>query len=150
MSKSLLSSQVWVLVGDGKKALVLRNDGDDVFPNLKTIRVFNDAANPATSQLGSDRPGRTTTEAGGRRSAVEQTDWHEIGEHRFAQHVASALDRCERDGELTALIVVAPPHTLAELRRSFAPQLRAKVIYEMDKDLTKHPIHEIERLLAKG
>lgn len=149
MSKSPLCSQVWVLVGDGKKALVLRNDGDDVFPNLKTIRVFKDAANPATSQLGSDRPGRTH-EASGRRSAVEQTDWHEIGEHRFAQHVASALDRCERNGELSALIVVAPPRTLAELRRSFSAQLRAKVTYELDKDLTKHPIHEIERLLAKG
>lgn len=148
MNKSL-PSQAWVLVGDGRKALVLRNIGDDAFPNLKTIDVFNDAANPATSQLGTDRPGRTSYE-GGRHSALQQTDWHDIGEQRFAQHVAAALEARERDGAFASLIVVAPPRTLAELRRSFSDRLRAKVIREVDKDLTKHPIHEIEKLLSAG
>ena len=37
-----------VFVGDGRKALFLRNAGDEKFPNLKTEQVFVDQ-NPATT-----------------------------------------------------------------------------------------------------
>jgi protein required for attachment to host cells len=79
---------------------------------------------------------------------MEQTDWHEIAEHRFAQGVAATL--CGRDdaGEISALVVVAPPKTLAELRGAFTDSLRGKIIAEVNKDLTHHPVHEIERLLT--
>ena len=148
MTNVELPHQAWVLVGDGRKALVLRNEGDEMFPNLQATTVFKDQANPATAQLGTDRPGRTVEHFSGRRSSMEQTDWHEIAEHRFAQGVASTL--CARDdaGEISALVVVAPPKTLAELRDAFSDSLRSKIIAEVNKDLTKHPVHEIERLLT--
>jgi len=140
--------QAWVLIGDGRKALVMRNEGDETYPNLQTTTVFMDQANPATAQLGSDRPGRSMEHFSGRRSGMEQTDWHEIAEHRFAQGVASTM--CARDhaGEISALVVVAPPKTLAELRGAFTDSLRGKIIAEVNKDLTHHPVHEIERLLT--
>lgn len=150
MTKLLLPNNAWILVGDGRKALVLRNDGDATFPNLKIIDVFKDADNPKTSQIGSDRPGSTTEHSTGRHGGVEQTDWHDIAEHRFAHHVATMLDARNAAGDISALVVVAPPRTLAELRRSFSELLRVKIIAEVDKDLTKHPIHEIERLLTCG
>ena len=46
----------FVFVGDGRKALFLRNDGDDKFPNLKTERVLVDD-NPPTRDQGTERPG---------------------------------------------------------------------------------------------
>jgi protein required for attachment to host cells len=149
MTRISLPHSAWVLVGDGRKALVLRNEGDATFPNLRTIDVFKDAANPATSHIGSDRPGRTTDHLTGRHSAVEQSDWHEIAEHRFAQHVATMLDARNSAGDISALVVVAPPRTLAELRQSFSRSLGDKIIGQVNKDLTKHPIHEIERLLTR-
>jgi protein required for attachment to host cells len=148
MSKFSLPHNVWVLVGDGRKALVLRNEGDATFPNLTSQDVFKAGKNPTTAALGSDRPGRTIEHFTGRRSGIEQTDWHDIAEHRFAQHVAYLLDARDAAGDISALIVVAPPRTLAELRQSFSPSLRAKIIGELDKDLTKHPVYEIERLLT--
>jgi protein required for attachment to host cells len=148
MTKISLPHKAWVLVGDGRKALVLRNEGDEIFPNLRTADVFHDAANPATSLIGTDRPGRAVDHMSGRRAGVEQTDWHEIAEHRFAQQVAKALDARNEAGDISALLVVAPPKTLAELRQSFSDSLQRKVIGEVNKDLTKHPIHEIERLLT--
>lgn len=149
MTKFSLPHNAWVLVGDGKKALVLRNEGDAAFPNLKREDVFKDDANPPTAATGTDRPGRTVEHLTGRRSAIEQTDWHDIAEHRFAQHVAHMLDARNAAGDILALLVVAPPKTLADLRQSFSPSLRAKIIGEVNKDFTKHPIHEIERLLIR-
>ena len=85
-----------VFVGDGRKALFLRNHGDAKFPNLRTEKVFEEE-NPSTHEQGSDRPGRVSEAAlAGRRSAVEPTDWHDIEEHRFARKVAAAMEQMVR------------------------------------------------------
>jgi len=47
MSKLALPHDAFVFVGDGRKALFLRNAVDAKFPNLVIERVFADA-NPAT------------------------------------------------------------------------------------------------------
>jgi protein required for attachment to host cells len=102
----------FVFVGDGRKALVLRNEGDADFLNLKTERVFNDQ-NPPTHEQGTDRPGRAFSSVGPGRSSISQTDWHKLEEHRFAAEVAATLERIVRERGVETLIVVAPPRTLA-------------------------------------
>ena len=47
-----------VLVTDGAKAIILRNEGDALAPELKTVRSLQ-AKVPAAHDLGADRPGRT-------------------------------------------------------------------------------------------
>jgi protein required for attachment to host cells len=46
-----------VFVGDGQKALFLRNTGDATLLNLTTAQVLTDE-NPPTHEQGTDRPGR--------------------------------------------------------------------------------------------
>jgi tetratricopeptide (TPR) repeat protein len=61
----------FVFVGDGRKALFLRNAGNEKSPNFKIERVFVDD-NPPTHEQGSDRPGRAFKRAGTNlRSGVE-------------------------------------------------------------------------------
>jgi protein required for attachment to host cells len=138
-----------VFVGDGRKALFLRNAGDEKFPDLKTEQVFVDQ-NPATRDQGSDKPGRLFAgpTAPNRRSAVEPTDWHELEEHRFARLVADAFEKLVRERKVKAVIIAAPPRTLAELRQALHGDVKARVMAEVDKDFTKHPVYEIERHLA--
>jgi protein required for attachment to host cells len=140
-----------VFVGDGRKALFLRNVGDAISPNLRTEKVFEDV-NPSTHDQGSDRPGRVSEAAlPGRRSAVEPTDWHDIEEHRFARKVAAAMEQMVRTSKAKALIVVAPPRTLADLRDAFHSDVKACIVAEINKDLTKHPIGDIAKhLLAEA
>ena len=83
-----------------------------------------------------------------RRSAMEPTDWHEIEKHRFARHVAAAMEELVRARNITALVVAAPPRTLAELRDAFHADVKARIIAEFDKDLTKHPVAEIGQHLV--
>lgn len=150
MSRLLIPFDTWVLVADGRKALFLRNAADEARVDLKVLKVVEQPSNPKTAEHGTDRPGRAVEAATGRRSAVDQTDWHDLAERGFAGEVAQELERHHRDGDFTKLIVVAPARTLAELRQSFSKELSATIVAELDKDLTKHPVHEIERLLTQA
>jgi len=136
-----------VFVGDGRKALFLRNEGDEKYLNLKAESVFEDV-NPLTREQGSERPGRVSkARDSGQRSAVEAADWHYIEEHRFTGIVASAMEKVMRERNVPALVVVAPPRTLADLRGAFHTDIRARIIAEINKDLTRHPIGDIENHL---
>jgi protein required for attachment to host cells len=147
MTKIHLPHDAFVFVGDGSKALFLRNEGDDKFPNLKTERVFTDV-NPLTHEQGTDRPGRLLPSVGTARASVEATDWHNIEAHRFADQVAAALQHIVRERHVKAVVIVAPPRTLAELRRVLHPDVEKHIIAEIDKDLTGHPVYDIEKHLA--
>jgi protein required for attachment to host cells len=149
MSRLRIPHGAWVLVGDGRKALFLRNEGDADFPNLKVEQVLKQD-NPATSAQGTDQPGRSFSSVGHGRSAYEGTDWHELQEHRFARDIVRALSALTAAARIKALIVVAPPKTLADLRSEMPNDVEALVVAEIDKDLTKHPVHEIEKVLTGG
>jgi protein required for attachment to host cells len=148
MNKLSIPHDAVVFVGDGQKALFLRNTGDVKYPNLITENVFTDE-NPPTHEQGTDRPGRVFKRAAtNRRSSVEITDWHELEKHRFVEHVAAAIEKLVRAERVKALVIVAPPRTLAQLRRAFHVDVKKRIIAEVDKDLTKHPISEIEKHLC--
>lgn len=148
MSLLKIPHDAYVFVGDGRKALFLRNEGDEKYPNLKTENVFEDI-NPSTHEQGSERPGRVSKALlSGQRSAVEPLDWHDIEEHRFARQVAAKMEQVVRQKKVPALVVVAPPKTLADLRSAFHSDVQALIIAEINKDLTRHPVSEIERHLT--
>jgi protein required for attachment to host cells len=145
---SALRIGTWVVVADGRKGLILRNVGDATIANLKLVEQVDSERVPRTAEMGTDKPGRTLDRVSGRHSSVEQTDWHERAEQDHAKAVAAAVERHRQAGEIERLVVVAPPKTLAVLRDSFSSNLKQTIVEEVTKDLTKHPIHEIERLLS--
>jgi protein required for attachment to host cells len=51
---------------------------------------------------------------------------------------------------MKALVVVAPPRTLAELRGAFHDDVKARIVAELDRDLTKRSVGDIERHLTGG
>ena len=58
------------------------------------------------------------------------------------------MEEVVRSRNVPALVVVAPPKTLADLRNAFHADVKARVIAEINKDLTKHPVGEIETHLT--
>jgi protein required for attachment to host cells len=102
MNKLEIPHDAFVFVGDGRKALFLRNAGDERFPNFRAERVTVDD-NPPTHEQGSDRPGRAFKRAGTNlRSGVEDTDWHELEQHRFVHRVAETMERLVRERKVKA------------------------------------------------
>src|SRR5690348_7845288 len=113
----------WVVVADGAKALILENAGDAVSLNLKT-REVHAQTDPKTSEQGTDAPGRAINSIDARRSAMEQTDWHDQEEERFLQRLASRLDAEVNAGNAKSVIIVAPPRALGVLRQAYSQNLR--------------------------
>lgn len=137
----------YVLVGDGRKALLLRNDGSALDPDLRTEQVF-EKDNPPNREQGTDKPGRSFAGVGARRSAMQQADWHTLEEQRFAKDVADALHALVLEREVAALVIAAPPKILAELRKSLHEEVTKRVIAEIDKDLTNQPVDAIAKVLT--
>jgi protein required for attachment to host cells len=147
MPRLLIDKGDWVVVCDGAKALVLENVGDDKFLTLKTIEVFEQKDLP-THELGVDVPGRAFNSVGNIRSAVGQTDWHDQRERQFLTQLAQRLDAAIAAGKTKSVIMVAPPRALGMLRPVSSNALKSAVRAELDKDLVKHPMLEIEKHLT--
>jgi len=136
-----------ILVADGRKAIILRNAGDEKFPNLKTEWSLAEP-NPSTAAQGSDRPGRVNFQD--RRSTVDQTDWHTEEEASFAKRTAVTFDGLVREKQTRHIMIVAPPRTLSVLRRSLGDDTSRKVIAELAHDLVNHTVGDIEAYLGRA
>jgi len=132
-----------VLVSDGRRALFLKNQGDDVYPNLQVESVLLAPDNPPAREQGTEEP-----VIRGERHTIEQPDHHDRAERRFAAEVADAINLVCTRGDVKAIVVAAPPRTLAQLRIRFSDAVKQKILVEVNRDLTKQPVFEIEQYLT--
>ncbi len=136
-----------VMVLDGEKMLLLRNEGDSEHPNLKVEDVSNQD-NPADRDQGTAPPGRTGS--GTARSAMEETDYHQQAEDRFAVDAVELLNRRALSNDYEQLLIVASPMTLGVMRKKYHKTLEERLVGEIPKTMTGHPINEIEDTIAKA
>ena len=136
----------FVLVADGRKMLFLRNEGDGAYPKLE-VETKDIQENPATRDQKTDDSGRTFATSGVGGHAYSETDFHQLEEDRFAADAAEMLKERALRNEYDALIVVAPPRTLGELRKHYHKEVEKRLTGEIAKDLTGHPVTEIEKIL---
>ena len=141
-----LRQGTWVLIADGEKALFLENRTDGEDPHLEVFRE-EDQDNPPTREQAANRPGRQSDGPSGHRSALDDTDWHQLAKERFAGELADILYKKAHAGVFDSIVLVADPGTLGELRAELHQAVTDKVIGEVDKTLTNHPIEEIEKLV---
>ncbi|MBF9042161.1 Host attachment protein [Rhodobacterales bacterium HKCCE4037] len=144
---SPLTTDTWVLVADGEKALFLRNDADAENPNLTVIRE-EEQDNPPTSEQGTDAPGRFNDGPNVHRSAVQDTDWHWLAKERFASDLADMLYKQAHSGKFERIILCAAPKILGELRKELHKEVEDKVVGEVDLVLTNHPVHEMSERIT--
>lgn len=139
----------WVLVADGEKALFLENVGDEVYPNFR-LRRKEEHENPDTKDQGTDKPGRFSDGPSVQRSAVEDTDWHQLEKERFAHQLAELLYKRAHADKFEQIVIVAGPEVLGDLRKELHPEVAAKVIAEVHKNLTHHPVDKIEKIVQEA
>ncbi|SEW02786.1 Protein required for attachment to host cells [Cognatiyoonia koreensis] len=144
-----IKNGTWVVVADGEKALFLENLTDGENPNLKVI-AKDEQDNPKSIDQGANRPGRghdNGPQGHGQRSAFDDTDWHELAKERFAADLADKLYEKAHKGKFEHLVLVAAPNILGELRGELHQEVTDKVIGEIPKTLTNHPVHELTEII---
>ena len=136
-----------VLVADGRKSLFLRNEGDDQYLNL-VVEDQRAHADLQDREMKSDRAGQASWQAGsGRHSSMEETNFHQQEEDRFAADTAALLSKRAQSSDFEKLIIIAPPRTLGELRQHYDKAVSDRIVAEVDKDLVNHPIDKLEGVL---
>lgn len=142
-----LTEGTWVLIADSEKALFARNLTDAKDPNLQIVRK-DEQDNPPDREQSANRPGRMSDNGVGQRSAMDDTDWHELAKDRFAEDLADRLYKMAHRGDFDRIVLVAAPDTLGVLRSSLHVEVSDKVVGEVAKNLTGHPLPEIEKIVA--
>lgn len=135
-----------VLVADGRKSLFFRNEGDAEFPNL-AVEDKDIHENPAHHEQASDTAGQSMKTMDGRGGSMEEVDFHELEESRFAAETATVLKERALRNDYDSLVVVAPPRTLGELRKHYHKEVEKRLVAEVPKDLVNVPVAEIEKIL---
>ena len=132
-----LPSGATVAVADGEKLLMFQNAGDEREIKLKSVEE-GDVANENAG-------------SGARHhSSSANPDDAQSKEDGFAAGIADILNTGVLGGKIKALVVVAAPRTLGELRQHYHKNLSAILVGELAKDLTGHSIHDIEKAITDG
>ncbi len=146
---SVLTEGTWVLVADGEKALFLRNLTDAENPNLEVVRE-EEQDNPKDSEQSANKPGRAQDTGRQQTSSFDDTDWHELAKERFADDLADILYKQAHKHKFERIVIAAAPQVLGALRDKLHKEVQWRVVAEVDKDLTNHPPHEMEKVLSKN
>lgn len=141
-----LKNGTMIVVTDSEKALFLINLTDGENPNFEVVRKTEEE-NPPDREQSANRPGREQASHGSRVSAYDDTDFHELQKERFASDLAERLYKMAHAGKFESLILVASPQVLGNLRGEMHKEVSDKVVGEIPKTLTNHPVHEIEKIV---
>ncbi len=127
----------WVVVADRAKARFFAFDPTDAEAGFLEIVDFpNPDGRLSAWELGEERSPSTHDRMGYGRHAIEpHTTPEDKVAHRFAAALADALERGRVEHRYGALVLVAPPRFLGQLKEALDAQVLRLVVAEVDKDL---------------
>ena len=135
MTGTAIPHDTLLLVADGEKMMFLRNHGKGLQPEFQL-------------ESRQDRPDLPNTEGkSGTATGGGDQDYHKDEENRFAADLADQLRMRALAHDFEALIIVAPPRTLGELRKNLHTEVEKRVIMELAKEMTDRPIPDINAML---
>lgn len=136
-----------VLVIDGRKMLFLRNVGKGNAIELET-ESHHERDDRKNHEIKSDAAGAGAQSGGYGRPAMDEPDYHQLDEDKFAADAAEQLRMRALSGDFDALAIVAPPRTLGELRKHLHKEVEARIVLELAKEMTDRPIPDIAAMLT--
>jgi protein required for attachment to host cells len=122
-----------VVVADGTGARFFRNVGHESKISLSAEGEFK-----PTDLLDDGPTGKRPPE-----SSKQETD-----EATFAKQLAIELYRRAHNGDFAALVLIADPQTLGQIRPTLHKEVQERLVAEVGKTLTKASITDIQRALS--
>ncbi len=136
-----------IIAVDGSRMAMFKNVGEAFEPVLELIEEHK---NPSlrTSELGTDKPGRSFQSKSPSRGAHEVTDMHQQEEDRFVTEVAQRIEQIVGDKNV-GVILVAAPRALGVIRKHLKPETSARLLAEIAKDFGPDAAEPLAKMLAK-
>lgn len=135
MRDMIIPTGALVAVVDGEKLAMFRNTGHETI-------VLSPAPAPKVEPAISG--------SGGHQSSAANPDNETQAEDGFAAGVAAVLNRQALAGAFEALVVIAAPKTLGELRKQWRKPLEGKLVAEIAKDLTGRTPEQIAAAISRA
>ncbi|VWX58428.1 host attachment protein [Sphingorhabdus sp. 109] len=135
-----------VIAVDGSRMAMFKNRGEAFAPVLELIEEHK---NPSlrTSELGTDKPGRSFQSKSPSRGAHEQTDLQQQEEDRFVSEMAQRVEQL-MSGTKEGIILVAAPRALGVIRKHLGPETSARLLAEIAKDFGPDAAEPLAKMLA--
>ena len=142
-----LPNNALVLIVDGRKMLFLRNHGDENQIDLRT-EAHDFRQDAKDRDMRTDAPGTQGQSFGYGRPAMDETDFHQLEEDRWAKDAAEELKKRALKNDFDALAIIAPPKTLGVLRKELHKEVERRIVLTLNKEMADRPIPDIEELLV--
>ena len=121
-----------VVVADGTGARFFRNSGQELSVTLKADGELKPAHLENDGPSGKRPPG----------SSGQEND-----EATFAKQLAHDLYRRAHQGDFAALVLIADPQTLGQIRPLLHKEVQSRLVVEHGKTLTKASMADIQKTL---
>ena len=137
-----------VIVADNSRARIFTIDSPKS-PLQEIESMVQSEGRLHEGDMTSDLPGKILGGAGGGHAYESKTDPKQQQSINFAKRVAEYLDYARKTNKLHNILIVAAPQFLGELRQHMSDGTMEMVVFELDKDLTKHSVEDIRTHLPK-
>ncbi len=129
-------TKMWIVVADEAKARILSLE--KLTEPLVEIQTFNsEEATKRDQDIVSDKSGTSYDSSGqGRHSMGDRNEQKEQYAIRFAKEISECLEKNRLLNSYTKVVIIAAPHFLGLLRKTFSKEVSEMISLEVDKDLT--------------
>ncbi len=138
----------WILVADSSRARIFKAEKGS------SIHEIEDLAHPEgrlhEQELTSDLPGKDADKSGvGKHAFQDQVEPKQQEAIDFAKRIARHLDKSYSDKKFEQLMIIAAPSFLGTLRKQFSDEIKQRICFELDKNITIHSTDDIRKHLPK-
>ena len=133
MSAGKIPHNALIVVADGTGARFFRNSGHENKVSLSAEGELKPTDLRDEGPAGKRPP----------KSSNQETD-----EATFAKQLAQELYRRAHSGNFAALVLIADPQTLGQIRPILHKEVRDRLTFEMGKTLTKASVADIQKALG--
>lgn len=138
----------WVLTANGSHAKLFEMLN---FPKLEEFEVLEHPESKLRSSELVSSPLGANTEMGraGQNTYEPKSDPHHLEMEKFAKLIGDKLSSSHNQGEFHRLYIIASPLFLGLLRPHLDHNLLKTIVAEIPKDMTGHPLSDIEAHLME-
>ena len=129
----------WIVVSNSQTAFVVANEG----PRTGFVPVAGHVWEAPELVGYSDEPGVMQSSFGPGRPSMTTRDLKREGQKSFAAEIMDHLVKAQREKAFDRIVLTGTPQMLGALRDVTPTSIKAALLAELDKDLTKIPPAEL-------